>query len=72
MTTEFEILPQQPQDQPGIEDLLDQAFGIARRTKTSYRLREGERPVPGLSFVARETGPRHRRRDQLLGAAHRR
>ena len=56
MTTEFEILPQQPQDQPDIEDLLDQAFGIARRTKTSYRLREGELPVPGLSFVAREKG----------------
>ena len=56
MTAEFEILPQQPQDQPDIEELLDQAFGIARRTKTSYRLREGELPVPGLSFVAREAG----------------
>lgn len=30
--------------------LLDRAFGIARRTKTTYRLREGEQPVEGLSF----------------------
>jgi predicted N-acetyltransferase YhbS len=56
MTSEFEILPQAPHDQPAIEALLDQAFGIGRRTKTSYRLREGEEPVPGLSFVARESG----------------
>ena len=32
------------------EELLDRAFGIGRRTKTSYRFREGERAVPGLSF----------------------
>ncbi len=32
------------------DGLLDRAFGIGRRTKTSYRLREGERPVEGLSF----------------------
>jgi len=32
------------------EALLDRAFGIGRRTKTSYRLREGEIPVEGLSF----------------------
>ena len=32
------------------EALLDRAFGIGRRTKTSYRLREGEHPVNGLSF----------------------
>lgn len=32
------------------EALLDRAFGIGRRTKTSYRLREGEKAVPGLSF----------------------
>ncbi len=34
--------------------LLDAAFGLERRTKASYRLREGARPVPGLSFHARE------------------
>ena len=32
------------------EVLLDRAFGIGRRTKTSYRFREGETAVPGLSF----------------------
>lgn len=32
------------------ETLLDRAFGIGRRAKTSYRLREGELPVEGLSF----------------------
>ena len=32
------------------------AFGIGRRTKTSYRLREGNRAVAGLSLVIREAG----------------
>ncbi|WP_108881092.1 GNAT family N-acetyltransferase [Anderseniella sp. Alg231-50] len=32
------------------DGLLDRAFGIGRRAKTSYRLREGERAVEGLSF----------------------
>lgn len=32
------------------DGLLDRAFGIGRRTKTTYRLREGEKPVQGLSF----------------------
>lgn len=40
-------------DVPHIESLLDLAFGLDRHTKTSYRLREGNHPVPGLSFVAR-------------------
>ena len=31
--------------------LLDRAFGIGRRTKTSYRFREGEQPVEGLSLA---------------------
>jgi len=34
------------------EALLDAAFGLDRRTKASYRLREGSAPVPGLSFHA--------------------
>jgi predicted N-acetyltransferase YhbS len=41
-------------DLPHIEALLDLAFGLDRHTKTSYRLREGNHPVPGLSFVARD------------------
>ncbi len=35
------------------DELLDAAFGLGRRTKASYRLREGSRPVEGLSFTAR-------------------
>jgi len=49
---QFHIVPERPGDQPLIEELLDQAFGLSRRAKASYRLREGERPVEGLSFAA--------------------
>jgi predicted N-acetyltransferase YhbS len=41
-------------DDAVVETLLDLAFGIARRTKTSYRLREGSAPLAGLSFVVRD------------------
>lgn len=41
-------------DLPQIEHLLDLSFGIDRRTKTSYRLREGNTAVPGLSMVIRD------------------
>ncbi len=50
----FHILEQSDADHAGVEHLLDTAFGIDRRTKTSYRLREGEKPLPGLSFIARD------------------
>jgi predicted N-acetyltransferase YhbS len=43
-------------DQPAIEHLLDLSFGIDRRTKTSYRLREGSHVVAGLSLVIRDEG----------------
>ena len=49
----FKIDPQTAFDNDAVEHLLDAAFGIDRRTKTSYRLREGEQPLPGLSFLAR-------------------
>ncbi len=52
--TQFQILPQSASDNLIVDNLLDTAFGIDRRTKTSYRLREGEKPLPGLSFVARD------------------
>ena len=39
-----------------IENLLDLTFGLSRRTKTSYRLREGSEPVAGLSLVIKEAG----------------
>ena len=38
------------------EALLDEAYGACRFTKTSERLREGRRPVDGLSLVAVERG----------------
>ena len=50
----FHIHQQSASDHGAVENLLDAAFGIDRRTKTSYRLREGEQPLPGLSFIARD------------------
>ncbi len=43
-----------PADEPHIEHLLDLSFGLSRRTKTSYRLREGSAAVLGLSRVVRD------------------
>ncbi len=45
----------QSADAAHIELLLDKSFGIDRRTKTSYRLREGNSPVAGLSLVIRDS-----------------
>ena len=52
---QFHIHPQTDADNAAVENLLDAAFGIDRHTKTSYRLREGEKPLPGLSFVASDS-----------------
>jgi predicted N-acetyltransferase YhbS len=52
----FSLIPEAPEHKAEIESLLDEAFGLSRRAKTSYRLREGERPVEGLSHVAIEAG----------------
>ena len=49
------IEPALPGQHDKIESILDRAFGLGRRTKTSYRFREGEPPVDGLSFVAVNT-----------------
>lgn len=46
----------QPEDHSAIEHLLDLSFGSGRRSKTSYRLREGNVAVPGLSLVVRDEG----------------
>ncbi len=43
-------------DHDAIEHLLDLSFGSNRHSKTSYRLREGNAAVPGLSMVVRDTG----------------
>jgi predicted N-acetyltransferase YhbS len=51
MATPFFIDTTQATDTPLIEQLLDIAFGIDRRVKTSYRLREGSSPADDLSLV---------------------
>ena len=45
-----------PQDHHAVEHLLDLSFGSGRHAKTSYRLREGNAAVPGLSLVVRDPG----------------
>ena len=54
--TSLPVSEQLPQDDAEIETLLDLAFGIQRRSKTSYRLREGNVAAAGLSLVMREEG----------------
>lgn len=43
-------------DHAATENLLDLTFGLTRWTKTSYRLREGNTAIAGLSLVTREAG----------------
>jgi predicted N-acetyltransferase YhbS len=50
----FAISPTLPADHDAIEHLLDLSFGTERRTKTSYRLREGSAAVEGLSQAVRD------------------
>ncbi len=52
----FSISPTLSSDRDAIEHLLDLSFGTERRTKTSYRLREGNTAVDGLSQVVRDEG----------------
>jgi predicted N-acetyltransferase YhbS len=54
MHTRPEISIWEPEDEPAVEHLLDLSFGLGRSTKTSYRLREGNARVPGLSCVVRD------------------
>jgi predicted N-acetyltransferase YhbS len=55
MAATFPVENTKATDQPLIEQLLDIAFGIDRRVKTSYRLREGSQPAEDLSLVIRDT-----------------
>jgi len=41
-------------DADAVETLLDLSFGLSRQTKSSYRLREGNSAIPGLSLVVRD------------------
>ena len=54
MAAPFLVENTKESDQPLIEQLLDIAFGIDRRVKASYRLREGSTPADGLSLVVRD------------------
>ena len=52
----FNLTPsaQTPADAAAVETLLDLTFGLGRRSKTSYHLREGNQAVEGLSLVIRD------------------
>jgi predicted N-acetyltransferase YhbS len=54
-----EIAPEQPDDAPAIEHLLDLAFGTDRMGKTVYKLRDGIAPVGKLGFVIRDADGSH-------------
>ena len=54
MTNSFSLSPLTPADDAAVEHLLDLTFGLSRRTKTSYRLREGNQALPNLSMAVRD------------------
>jgi predicted N-acetyltransferase YhbS len=52
----WQIRLENPDDDARIEALNAEGFGPGRFVKSAYRLREGVKPVAGLSFVAVEDG----------------
>jgi len=46
------LVPERPEDAPAVDRLIARAFGPGRFAKAAERLRERQRPVLGLSFVA--------------------
>ncbi|MEM1361984.1 MAG: N-acetyltransferase [Pseudomonadota bacterium] len=48
------LTPECSDDELEVEALFDLCFGPGRTALSSYRLREGNLPVPGLSMVARD------------------
>ena len=50
----FRILRETPEDSAEVEYLYDLAFAPGRTALSSYRLRDGVDPVPGLSLLARD------------------
>lgn len=56
MSTPPLIRNETPQDAAAAEALVDRAFGPGRYAKSAERLREGNRHLPELSFVAEENG----------------
>lgn len=55
-TDYFSLETEYPDDGPAIEAVLDAAFGSERQNKTSYRLRDGQKPLPGLGLTLRRDG----------------
>ncbi len=56
LTSELEIAPETAADGAEAQALVDRVFGPGRYTKAAERLREGNRCLDHLSFVAREAG----------------
>ncbi|MCV6596225.1 MAG: N-acetyltransferase [Mangrovicoccus sp.] len=52
----FDLTTENPGDWWEVEALYDLCFGPGRTALSSYRLREGNAPVPGLSILARDDG----------------
>jgi predicted N-acetyltransferase YhbS len=52
----IELTPLDTVAPDAVERLLDRAFGADRHRRTAYRLREGGRAIPELSFAAIEDG----------------
>jgi predicted N-acetyltransferase YhbS len=50
----FRLLRETPADSAEVEYLYDLSFAPGRGALSSYRLREGVEPVPGLSLLARD------------------
>src|SRR5438105_588073 len=50
------LTPERPADGPAVDGLIARAFGPGRYAKSAERLREGNRPLLDLSFVARQGG----------------
>ena len=55
-TAELQIAPEGAADAAEAQALVDRVFGPGRYAKAAERLREGNRFIPELSFVAREAG----------------
>ncbi|MFU1477349.1 GNAT family N-acetyltransferase [Roseovarius sp. C7] len=52
----FELTPETVDDWWEVEALYDLCFAPGREALSSYRLRDGVAPVPGLCLVARDPG----------------
>ena len=50
------IRPERPADAAAADAIVAERFGPGRYAKTAYRLREGVKPIAGLSFVAEIDG----------------